>query len=127
MSIDVPTSIFNRAVAHAGLNALIAGRCYPEIAPPNPVLPYVIYRKISTKPYRAMGNTIRKGYRYQFDSYALLKTDSSALDIQVCAAFDYYSGDAIAACLFDGESDDVSALNTNAQTRRTSSDFIITA
>lgn len=125
--VQVTASIIAQASNHVGLNALIAGRIYPEAAPQNPVTPFVIYRRISTVPFRAMGSTIRKQYRFQFDSYDVLKTNAQALDVQLCAAFDFFSDSVIASCLFDGEQEDITALNQNAQLRRVISEFLIIA
>ncbi len=120
-------SIVSLAVGASGLNALIAGRIYAVgSVPQQPVAPYVVFQKISTKDYKAMGRTINKTYRFQFDCYAVTRAAAQALLEQLEAALDYQSGGNIVACLSDGGMDDVTALDQNAQFHRSQRDFMIT-
>lgn len=125
--MSVETAIYSRAVAHAGLNALIAGRIYPDVAPQEPTAPLVIYQQISTVPHHAMANTPRNTYRYQFDGYATTKTAAIALMVQVVAAFNFFTDATFAACLTDDGSSEVTELDQIAQLYRSRIDFMITA
>lgn len=128
--MSLETDIKARAVAYSALHNVIAGRIFPDKAPPAPQgkAPCVIYRRISRSPAHAMGNTPRYEFRYQFDSYATSKAAAVALNDLVIAAFNFYRGGAIHACLTaTGFGSDEEQQAQNAQLFRESQDFLITA
>lgn len=125
--MGVETAIVTRAGAYSGLNTLISGRIYPDVAPQKPTAPFVIYQEISALPFHAMNNTPRTTFRYQFDAYATTKTGAVALAVQVIAAFNFFSDATIAACLLDDGASEVTELDKIAQLYRSRRDFKITA
>lgn len=123
--MSVETAIATRANAHSGLSALIARRCYPDKDRSTKHLtPYVIFKKVSTVPHHAMGGTVRREYRIQFDAFAATKLEAVAVLDQVIAAFNFYSDSTIAASLMeDSSGDDIEAPDTETQLARCSIDF----
>jgi hypothetical protein len=85
-------AIYNRAIAHAGLSALIGKRVYPKQTPEGGVLPAVVYRRISAVREHASGSD--PGLvtaRYQFTGLAQTYSGSEALAAQVRSAFSRWS------------------------------------
>lgn len=127
--MSIESDIVTRAAAHVGLNALIAGRCYEEKAPQKATYPLVIFRHISGPyPQHAMGNTPRFRWRYQFDAYAVKRSDAIALRDQVIDAFNQWRPLGVTVhCSFleDGGFTEKEGLGTSAQVHRGSVDMCI--
>lgn len=92
-------TVFTRCTNHAGMEALIGTRCYPDRIPEAPTFPLVVYHRVSTDdtPYRDHdAPTDREVTRVQLDCYASTSDGAAALAAQARAAWDgYRSGTAV--------------------------------
>jgi len=70
---DFQADLMDVLDGHAALQALIAGRLYPNGAPPNPVAPFVIYYEFATPRVQGFGSgnpTMFSKPRIQYSIYA---------------------------------------------------------
>lgn len=86
--------VFDRCTGHAGISALIALRCYPQLLPENVTYPALSYAIVSDNDgdYRThdTGQVLRTVSRVQFNAYATTSDGASALADQVEAAWSGY-------------------------------------
>lgn len=109
MSVD--GAVLFRLENHAGLSALIGTRSFADRLPQGPVLPAVVFQRISTVRQRAMGSD--PGIvmtRWQLSCWDSGKAGTKAVSAQVIAAFnrwrDTQDGTQIDDTFIDGELDD---------------------
>lgn len=82
------------AANHAGLAALVAGRVYPAILPPNPVYPAMTYQTVAgNTDYHMEGPSGLRNPRVQIDLYASTHMGLLTLDHQARAALSGFRGD----------------------------------
>lgn len=129
MSLD--TAIYNRATTYTNLNAIIEGRCDADVSDQEPVTPYLVYQRISTREIDtsfSSAATIRES-RVQFDSMASTKIQARALAAEVRAAFNRWQGTFAGQEILDShivdERDFTEMFDTETELRRVSQDFII--
>lgn len=128
--MSIETAIEAQAAAHTGLNALIAGRMYPDVAAQEAVAPFVVYQRISSRREYAMGPApTLAAPRFQFTAYASTKLGAIALGVQVLAAFNRWRGTlqgvTVQDCRCEDERDRTEMLDTETQLRVKEFDFII--
>jgi hypothetical protein len=91
--VTIEGAILARATAHAGLNALIAGRLYTLRMPQNPTYPAVVVTRIAETYEHASGadETTRRAL-FQFSCWDTEYEDAKDVVDQVVSAFSRYSG-----------------------------------
>ena len=68
---DFQTALDNILMARAGLTALIGDRLYPNGAPPDPALPYIVWYEFATPREATFGNAAAVSKpRIQYSIYA---------------------------------------------------------
>ena len=73
--------------ADAGLTALVGARLYPNDAPPDPVVPFVIYYEFATPREQLMSNAVGVSKpRIQYSTYADTYADALAVTDALRAA-----------------------------------------
>lgn len=87
--MSAETAVYTRLTTHAGTAALIGTRCYPLRLPQKPVLPAVVYQRISSS--GRAGTSDRRVVRYQFSCWASTYAGVKALAEQVRDALEYYA------------------------------------
>lgn len=113
--MTIEGAILARAVAHSGLNTLIAGRMYALILPQTPTLPAVVFTRIGEQFEHASGaDAPTRHALFQFSSWATTYEAARDLADQVRSAFSRFRGTlastVIEDCLVENEldlSDDV--------------------
>ena len=83
--MPIHSSLRTRAVAHSGLNALIAGRFRPGEVPQGETLPVVTFFQVSGPPESEVPKMYRA--RYQFNCWGATYIDAKAVAVQVAEAF----------------------------------------
>lgn len=80
-------------VANAGVNALVAGRIYPQTAPAGAALPAIVYSRISGPRLAAHDGPSGVAHpRFQFDCKATTYAGARGLANAVRVALDGYQG-----------------------------------
>lgn len=94
--MPIEATIYTRLSGFAGLTAHVGNRIYPNLAPQGVTLPYIVFRRVSSQRYSAMGvDTGDARSRVQVDIFAAMAgghktvTDIAA---QVRAALQRYNG-----------------------------------
>lgn len=77
---------------HAGLSREVDDRIYPSLLPQDPVLPAVVYHRISTPREFELQNSFLPHPRFQFDCWAEDFQRAKAVGEQVRLALDLYKG-----------------------------------
>lgn len=90
----VEEALYARLTTYAGLTALISTRVYDaQTVPQNPALPFVAYRRVSTRRHSAMGaDSGLVVARFQVDAFDDDYTDVKAVADQVRLALQRWSG-----------------------------------
>jgi hypothetical protein len=79
--------------AHPGLAALIGTRLYPERLPDQPGFPALTYKEVSEVPtYAHDGDANYDKSRFQFDCWAVTKTEAKAVAAQLRDCLGGYRG-----------------------------------
>jgi hypothetical protein len=88
----VHDAIFSR-LNTSSVTTLVSTRIFPEIAPQDQVLPYVVFRVVDTQP-RQIKDGAAKNNVYTVEAVAFAKTFSSAQAIidAVSSRLDYWTG-----------------------------------
>src|SRR4051812_14174894 len=107
--MTVESEIYSRLKDYAGMSAAVSTRIYPTFNnEQNPVAPFIIYQKISSKPTHSFGvNNGVYADRFQIDIYASVfygvATSACSIRDLVVAAMDRYRGGIIQDILIDNE------------------------
>lgn len=91
--MTVHNAIYSRLSGYATLTALVSTRIFPDIAPQDQVLPYVVFRVVDTIPAQVKdGASLNNTYNVEVMSFA--KTFASAQSIiDAChTQLDYWQG-----------------------------------
>lgn len=81
---DFQTDLDDTLMAHAGLTALIGDRLYPNAAPANPVLPYIIFYEFAMPREATFGDPAAVSKpRIQYSIYARGYGAAKAIAIQL--------------------------------------------
>lgn len=91
--MTVHDAIYSRLSGYSTLTALVSTRIFPDIAPQDQVLPYVVFRVVDTIPAQIKdGASLNNTYNIEVMSFA--KTFSSAQSIiDACSSrLDYWQG-----------------------------------
>lgn len=72
----------------AALTSLVAGRVYPDLAPPAPQLPYIVYQQVGGEAPTFLERAVpsAKNGRFQVNVWAATRLQASALAVQAEAA-----------------------------------------
>lgn len=105
--MTIEATLFTRLSGFAGLNALVASRIYPLVAPEGATYPLLVYQRISTQPREscmvADVGIVRS--RVQFTAWAeTFKAARAVLD-QVRQALQRYSASGVQDIYIVGEND----------------------
>lgn len=67
------------------LGPLVAGRCYPDTTPDNPVFPLIVYQGVGGTAVEWLDRTLpgTENYRIQVECWAKTRSGASALALQV--------------------------------------------
>lgn len=70
------------------LRALVGGRMYPDFAPPETVLPYIVYQEISGEAPIFLERAVpsKKNGRFQISVWSATRTEASSISLQVESA-----------------------------------------
>jgi hypothetical protein len=125
--MSLQSLIVARAIAHSGLNALIAGRIYPDARDRDAVPPYVVYSRASTDQHITFGASPASLIidRVQMDCFAETKAGLIALEGQVRSAFDRWAPDADGHSKIERRADIVEMLDTEGELYGVSMDFLM--
>lgn len=89
----VEKAINARLLAFAGVTALVVARVYPELAPQNAVLPYVVYTRVDTEHLMTKDNAAGlASARIQINSVAATYLKAKQLAEQVRLALQGWAG-----------------------------------
>ena len=85
--MSLASSRYSQLSAYAGLTALVSTRIYPNRAPQDATLPYVVYFRVGGSREQAFTNAVgATGVRMQFSAFAAAYIDADAVRAQVRAA-----------------------------------------
>jgi len=91
--VSIITDIHAHMTTHAGLSALIVGRCYPVKLPQTPTLPAVTYQRISSvSTYSQDGDSNLYRARWQFSCWSTGYVEAFEVAQQVKAALNLWKG-----------------------------------
>lgn len=90
--MSIKDAIYARSQAVVGLTALIGTRFYNVQAKQNTAMPYCTYQIVSGDRTHVMGADTLGRPRVQIDSWGSEREDAEAVNAQVLAAFDRWSG-----------------------------------
>lgn len=91
--MTVHNAIYSRLSSDSAITALVSTRIFPDVAPQDQILPYVVFRVIDTIPAQVKdGASLNNTYNVEVMSFA--KTFASAQSIiDACVArLDYWQG-----------------------------------
>ena len=90
--MSLASSLYSQLSGYAGLTALVSTRIYPNRAPQDATLPYVVYFRVSGSREQAFTNAVgATGVRMQFSCFATTYIDADAVRAQVRAALLAYT------------------------------------
>ncbi len=94
--MSVEADLYTRLTGHAGLSALAGTRVYPQVAPQDVTLPYLVYHRISGP----VLHTFARGApatqaRFQFDAYAASALSAQQVATQLRTALIAMTGDTV--------------------------------
>lgn len=90
---SVRSWLYSRLSSFSGLSTLVSTRIYPDVLPENPVLPAVVYRRISAAEVAQTHEATPAGLarpRFQIDCWATTSTGAEAVGEQVRLALEGY-------------------------------------
>jgi hypothetical protein len=128
--MSVEAALAARAVAHAGLTALISDRFYADQAEQESTAPFCVFQTIGGLRERTFGKRAQiVRARIQIDAYATTKSGAVALARQVVEAFDQWSGSSGGITVHDSALEDERTLvelpDKTGQLYRYSMDFVV--
>jgi hypothetical protein len=123
--MSLEAAVVARAVAHTGLNDLIAGRIYADVAPQEPTVPYLTFQVISAQRQRTFGKRAQLvRARVQIDAYEDNKDDLITLVTEVIDAFDNVTFGIVTDCSLEDERSLTELLGAEGQLYRHSIDVM---
>lgn len=99
-------ALYSYLAEHAGVKALCAERIYPLRAPDAAVMPYIVYRRVSSNHVAShSGNSGLSNPRFQLDCYAEDYLQAKQLAEQCVSALHGHKGGNIQAAFVEDEND----------------------